>query len=88
MCIRDRLIGLINRIALNPGLYPLLAFSGVLLIFGATATIDGSGYLAVYLAGLMLGNRPLRSIDDIRRFHDGLAWLSQIGCLLYTSRCV
>jgi cell volume regulation protein A len=76
------LIGLINRINLNPGLYPLLAFSGALLIFGATATIGGSGYLAAYLAGLMLGNRPLRSFDDIRRFHDGLAWLSQIGMFL------
>jgi len=76
------LIGVINRITLNPGLYPLLAFSGALLVFGATATLGGSGYLATYLAGLMLGNRPLRSIDDIRRFHDGLAWLSQIGMFL------
>jgi cell volume regulation protein A len=77
------LIGLINRITLNASLYPLLAFSGALLIFGATATLGGSGYLAAYLAGLMLGNRrSLRSIDDIRRFHDGLAWLSQIGMFL------
>lgn len=76
------LIGLINRMTLNASLYPLLAFSGALLIFGATATLGGSGYLAAYLAGLMLGNRPLRSSNDIRRFHDGLAWLSQISMFL------
>ncbi len=76
------LIGLINRMTLNASLYPLLAFSGALLIFGATATLGGSGYLAAYLAGLLLGNRPLHSSHDIRRFHDGLAWLSQIGMFL------
>lgn len=76
------LVWLINRMTLAPGFYPLLAFSGALLIFGTTAVAGGSGYLAVYLAGLMLGNRPLQSADNIRRFHDGLAWLSQISMFL------
>ena len=74
---------LINRINhLNPGLYPLMAFSGALLIFGATAIAGGSGYLAVYFAGILLNSRPLRNIEEIRRFHDGLAWLSQISMFL------
>jgi len=74
---------LINRINhLNAGLYPLMAFSGALLIFGATAIAGGSGYLAVYFAGILLSGLPLRNKDDIRRFHDGLAWLSQISMFL------
>ena len=74
---------LINRINhLNASLYPLMALSGVLLIFGATAIAGGSGYLAVYFAGILLNSRPLRNIEDIRRFHDGLAWLSQMSMFL------
>lgn len=76
------LVWLINRITLNVSLYPLLAFSGGMLIFGTTAVAGGSGYLAVYFAGIVLGNRPLQNIDDIRRFHDGLAWLSQMSMFL------
>ncbi len=73
---------LINRIALNTSFYPMLAFAGCLLVFGATAIAGGSGYLAVYLAGIVLGNRPLKNAEAIRQFHDGLAWLSQIGMFL------
>ncbi len=73
---------LVNRLRLNAGLYPLAAMAGGLLVFGATAVSGGSGFLAVYLAGLVLGNRPLQSGNNIRRFHDGLAWLSQITMFL------
>jgi len=68
----------INRVRLTPGLYPLLAISGALLIFGLASVLQGSGFLAVYLAGLILGNQRVQSAQNIRRFHDGMAWLSQI----------
>lgn len=76
------LVGIINRVSLSAGLYPLLALSGALGIYGCAAVVGGSGFLAVYLAGLVLGNRKLQSANNIARFHDGMAWLSQIGMFL------
>lgn len=72
----------INRFPLTPGLYPLLAVAGALVVFGLTAVAGGSGFLAVYLAGIVLGNRRVQSAQNIRRFHDGMAWLAQIVMFL------
>lgn len=72
------LVWLINRLTLASGLYPLLAIAGGLIIFAATAQIGGSGFLAIFMAGLVLGNSKLHSAQNILRVHDGLAWLSQI----------
>lgn len=72
----------VNRLSLNPGLYPLLALAGGLTVFGAAAFAGGSGFLAAYVAGLVFGNRRHQAAGNIRRFHDGIAWLSQIALFL------
>jgi potassium/hydrogen antiporter len=85
----------VNRIELvASGMYPVLISSFCLLTFGLAADLGGSGFLAVYLAGVVIGNRPLVFQRGIRLFHDAVAWLSQIvmfvvlGLLCFPSRLV
>ena len=76
------LVWLINHLSLETGMYPLLAAAGGVATYGATTVAGGSGFLAIYLAGVILGNSPLQSTQNIRRVNDGLAWLSQIMMFL------
>lgn len=75
-------VWLVNRLTLATGLYPLLVTSGGILAYGLANAAGGSGFLAIYLVGLVIGNSELRSAQNILRVHDGLAWLAQIGMFL------
>jgi cell volume regulation protein A len=72
------LVWLINRLELASGLYPILAMAWALFTYGSAQALGASGFLAVYLAGLIVGNRRHRAAQLINRFHDGLAWLAQM----------
>ncbi|MBI4206512.1 MAG: potassium/proton antiporter, partial [Betaproteobacteria bacterium] len=76
------LVWLINHLTLVTGLYPLLAVAGGVTAYGAATVAGGSGFLAIYLAGIILGNSQLQAMQNILRVNDGLAWLSQIMMFL------
>ncbi|MFO0700762.1 MAG: potassium/proton antiporter [Nitrospira sp.] len=74
---------LVNRMRLEyEGLYPVLTLSLVLLTYSGSTWLGGNGFLAVYLAGLMMGNSDFIHKRSLMRFHDGLAWLMQIAMFL------
>lgn len=73
---------LLQQLSLPSSLYPLLALAGGISLFGVTTLWGGSGFLAIFIAGVIVGNTPLPYSNDIHKFHDGVAWLSQIGMFL------
>jgi cell volume regulation protein A len=86
---------LLSRLTLAAGgLYPVITLALALFAFGSATLGHGSGFLAVYLAGLLLGNGPLPYRTGLLRVHDALAWLSQVGMflilglLVYPSRLI
>ena len=70
---------LMAKLTLPEGLYALLILSGGTLVFAATNLMNGSGFLAVYLAGVVVGNRRSHAAEHVLRVMDGLAWLAQAG---------
>ncbi|MBQ7553649.1 MAG: potassium/proton antiporter [Bacteroidaceae bacterium] len=72
-------VKLINRINLpNSSLYPILLLSLVFITFTVTDFANGNGYLAVYIAGMVVGNNKLTFCKEINTFMDGMTWLFQI----------
>jgi cell volume regulation protein A len=64
------------------GLYPVASIATAALAYGAADVAHGSGFLAVYLAGLWLGSSPIPAKRTITAFHDGMAWLAQLTMFL------
>lgn len=62
----------------NQALYPILLLAFVFFTFSITDLIHGNGYLAVYIAGMLVGNSKIKYRKEIVTFMDGLTWLFQI----------
>jgi cell volume regulation protein A len=85
----------INRSRLEyDGLYPVLSLALVMFTYSFTEFVGGNGFLAAYLAGLIMGNSRFVHKVSLMRFHDGLAWLMQIimfltlGLQVFPSRLI
>ncbi len=72
----------LNKLDLPSGLHPPFVVTMAVLIYGVSANLHGSGFLAVYLAGLVVGNRPVRAFPAVLSFHDAATWLCQIVMFL------
>lgn len=72
------MVYVLNNVNLAQGLHAPFVVSAVIVIFGLTSTVHGSGFLAVYLAGLVVGNRPTRARNTVGVFLDAVTWLAQI----------
>lgn len=76
-------VALINSLRLQQeGLYNVVTIALVALAYGGTQVVGGSGFLAVYIAGIIMGNSDFIHKNSLVRFHDGLAWLMQIAMFL------
>ncbi|MFA5362385.1 MAG: potassium/proton antiporter [Candidatus Omnitrophota bacterium] len=89
------IVSLVKRLKLDyEGLYPVITIALVLFTYVIAVFLKGNGILAVYLAGLGLGQAEFPNKKFITKFHDGLAWISQIamfvtlGLLVFPSHLV
>src|SRR5258706_15469513 len=77
--VGGRLVVLVlNKVALPQGLHAPFVCTAALVIFGTAQLGHASGFLAVYLAGIIIGNRPTRAHNSVVTFLDAATWLAQI----------
>ena len=81
------IVFVLNRLGLAQGLHAPFVTTGALVTFGLTAVLHGSGFLAVYLAGLVVGNRQTRAHNTVTVFLDAVTWLAQIGMFVLLGSC-
>ncbi len=72
------MVYVLNKLNLAQGLHAPFVAAAVMVIFGLASVLHGSGFLAVYLAGLVVGNRPTRAHNTVVVFLDAVTWLAQI----------
>jgi cell volume regulation protein A len=88
------IVVVLNRLGLAQGLHAPFVTTSALVIFGLASALHASGFLAVYLAGLVVGNRPTRAHNTVVVFLDAVTWLAQIvmfvllGLLVWPHRLV
>jgi cell volume regulation protein A len=76
-------VQIINRVRLHvDGLYIALTIAAMLAAYAGTAILGGNGFLAVYIAGIYMGQQNFVHKRSLMRMHDGLAWLMQIAMFL------
>jgi NhaP-type Na+/H+ and K+/H+ antiporter len=76
------LLWLFRTLTLERALFPVLAVGAALAAFGAAQTLGASGFLAVYLAGVIVGNHEHQAEQPVKRFFGTLGWLAQIALFL------
>lgn len=85
---------IVDRVKLPSGLYPPLVFAFGLVVYSGTALVGGSGFLAVYVCGVLIASQLQTPLERILQFHEALQWLSQIllflmlGLLVTPSRLI
>ncbi|WP_322988513.1 MULTISPECIES: potassium/proton antiporter [unclassified Hoeflea] len=72
------IVQIIRRVPVERGLAPIFVLALALLVFAYTSAIGGSGFLAVYVAGIYAGNKKMQARTSIVRFQEGMTWLAQI----------
>lgn len=76
-------VWVVTRVKLNSApLYSIMLLAVSMFAFSMTQMIQGNGYLAVYIAGFIIGNKPMNQRREIISFMDGMTWVMQIGMFL------